>query len=490
MDHATLRAHENHEDAMNNFFRKKRNPKAKAGQSFGKHQVPQLESFEERVTPVLANAVVNGSALVTGATKAIPGVNITLTGTTTTGRTINIATVTNADGSFTFNQVLPGSYQVNSAVPTGFINSGASPINLTVAEGQSVTQSFESGSLSPSRVSLSLFSLAQFSSVAAPTPGNGTGTGFNIQGANNLGNQTLAPGSTTFLDLSGFFLDPDTTNTPITFNTSKGAINVTLLDRDAPQSVANFLNYLQNNAYNNNLFHRMANLSGAGAPQILQGGQFKMTTDGSSNVTSATELATYQPIANESNDTTRPNAAGTLAMARTSVLTSATDQFYFNITDNTTALAGTSGNGTGFAVFGTISDQTSLDNLQKFTTDYTAQFVSVPTTPSSSQPTVPVINGLTPPAAFPVGSPLTDLATVTNTVVTTPTGKLTYSVSSDNPLVTATIGTLNGSFSPNQLQVTAGSLPAGATSATAIITLTVTDNRGEGIIYKFNVIVQ
>ncbi len=176
-------------------------------------------------------------------------------------------------------------------------------------------------------------------------------------------------------------------------------------------------------------------------------------------------------------------------MARTSVLNSATSQFYFNITDNTTALAGSGGNGTGYAVFGKVADAASLANLNSFTSQYTAQSVNIPTSsqPSNTLPTVPVLNGVTPSGAFPIGAPENQLATITDvSFAAAPTGKLTYTVSSSNTaVVTATLGTLNGSFSPNQLQLVAGGSPGNA-----VITLNVTDNRGETIIYRFNVVVQ
>ena len=115
--------------------------------------------------------------------------------------------------------------------------------------------------------------------------------------------------------------------------------------------------------------------------------------------------------------------------------------------------------------------------------------MNIPTSsqPSNTLPTVPVLNGVTPSGAFPIGAPENQLATITDvSFAAAPTGKLTYTVSSSNTsVVTATLGTLNGSFSPNQLQLVAGGSPGNA-----VVTLNVTDNRGETVVYRFNVVVQ
>jgi hypothetical protein len=85
-----------------------------------------------------------------------------------------------------------------------------------------------------------------------------------------------------------------------------------------------------------------------------------------------------------------------------------------------------------------------------------------------------------------VGTATTNLA-ITNTITgATPTGFLNYLVSSSDPsIVTATIGSLNGTFSPSQVKLVAGS-----NVGTAVITVTLIDNRNEATIKTFNVTVQ
>ena len=444
---------------------------------------PELESFEERITPttsiIYANGLLTGSVIVDGGTKGVSGVTIGITGETTTGRSVNYSIVTNTNGNFSIDQLLPGAYTVTRSTPAGFLSGTTSTsAQLNIVEGQSITQNLGLGGLTPAKVSLGLWA-SGVSGVTAPTAGSGTATGFTMTQIKAFTDSTVAKNSTSYYNLAAFNLSPDTTNTTITFNTSKGAIDVTLLDSAAPVSVTNFLSYAQNNAYTDDLFHRMANLSGTGASQILQGGQFTTNSSSSnpSTVTSFTNVATYQPIANEF-DVSRPNAIGSLAMARTSDLNSATSQFYFNLTDNTSSLGQT---GNGYAVFGNVANSASLTNLQSFATSYTPQAGTINGNVLAS---LPALNGASVPND-PVGTATSNLA-ITNTITgATPTGFLNYLVSSSDPsIVTATIGSLNGTFSPSQVQ-----LVAGGNVGTAVITVTLIDNRNEATIKTFNVTV-
>ena len=447
---------------------------------------PELESFEERITPttniIFANGLLTGSVIVDGGIKGVSGVNIGITGETTTGRSVNYSIVTNSNGTFSIDQLLPGAYTVTRSTPAGFLSgTTATSAQLNIVEGQSITQNLGLGGLTPAKVSLGLWATGVSSGVTAPTAGSGTATGFTMTQIKAFTDSTVAKNSTTYYNLAAFNLSPDTTNTTITFNTSKGAIDVTLLDSAAPVSVTNFLSYAQNNAYTDDLFHRMANLSQSApntAPyQILQGGQFT-TNSTSGTVTSFTNVATYQPIVNEF-DTSRPNAIGSLAMARTNDLNSATSQFYFNLTDNTSSLGRT---GDGYAVFGNVANSASLTNLQSFATSYTPQAGTINGNVLGS---LPALTGASVPNN-PVTTATTNLA-LTNTITgATPAGFLNYLVtSSDTSIVAATIGTLNGTFSPSQVK-----LVAGGNAGTAIITVTLIDNRNEATIKTFNVIVQ
>lgn len=149
-----------------------------------------------------------------------------------------------------------------------------------------------------------------------------------------------APVSTT-LDLKSYFGYTGVTGTIVQFDTDLGKFNVEMLYSAAPQSVANFLNYISNSAYNDTIFHRSVKLSGTGN-QIIQGGGYTYDIP--------PDYVTHKPaIPLEYN---LPNTRGTIAYARTSDPNSATSEWFFNVDDNTTILGAS--NGGGYAVFGRV----------------------------------------------------------------------------------------------------------------------------------------
>jgi cyclophilin family peptidyl-prolyl cis-trans isomerase len=157
-----------------------------------------------------------------------------------------------------------------------------------------------------------------------------------------------APGSgPTTIDLSSAFDDPDL-DTLVRFDTSQGNVDIRLLDRQKPRTVANFLNYVRGGRYNGTIVHRSDSLTGTpGAPSdIIQGGGFAFPGFG--------EIATDPPIRNEfTKNGVRSNVRGTIAMAKTSDPNSATSQWFINLTDNSQALDDRRNSG-GFTVFGDV----------------------------------------------------------------------------------------------------------------------------------------
>lgn len=310
-------------------------------------------------------------------------------------------------------------------------------------------------------------------------------SGFNT--ATPLTTQDLAPSQTSYLNLSQYFADPATTNgTVVTFNTSQGSFNVTLFDADAPQTVTNFLDYVQSGAYNDDVFNRMANLNPSSpnnAPyQVLQGGGYTANLDPYNNVTAFNSVTTFQPIASEANDALHPNKVGTLAMALGNGANGATSQFFFNLTDNSQAL------GNGYTVFGAVTDSTGLTALQNFANNYTPNDVST-AVGNDDFSLMPLVNGFTPASNFPTGATAADLAIINSvTVAQPPSGHLTYQIlnDSDPSVVTATLGSDSptSTFSDNQLQLVAGSSPG-----SAVITLKITDQQGVSVTDQFTVVV-
>lgn len=148
------------------------------------------------------------------------------------------------------------------------------------------------------------------------------------------------------LSLSSLFPFTTAQATVVTMETSLGNINIQLYDATAPQTVANFLSYVESGAYNNSIFHRTV------PGFVLQGGGFSLS--GGSNIVNTTDLPTLiptkSPVVNEYG---AANVIGTIAMAKQSGnANSATDQWFFNLVDNTSTL-GPSNNG-GYTVFGQI----------------------------------------------------------------------------------------------------------------------------------------
>jgi cyclophilin family peptidyl-prolyl cis-trans isomerase len=122
-------------------------------------------------------------------------------------------------------------------------------------------------------------------------------------------------------------------NQEVMIHTQLGDIVIELF-ADTPATTANFLSYVTSNRYDGSFFHRL--VSGF----VLQGGGYYY--DG----TNVTTVPADAPVTNEYS-ATHPNVYGTIAMARTSDLNSATSQFFFNLGDNSASL-------TGYAVFGQI----------------------------------------------------------------------------------------------------------------------------------------
>jgi len=127
-------------------------------------------------------------------------------------------------------------------------------------------------------------------------------------------------------------------NPVVIMSTSKGDIKIELFKDKAPITVENFLSYANDGFYDGTIFHRVI-------PNfMIQGGGF--TPD-------FNQKPTKQPIKNEATNGLK-NERGTLAMARTQVVDSATSQFFINLADNSFLDNGI--RDYGYAVFGKVID--------------------------------------------------------------------------------------------------------------------------------------
>lgn len=129
----------------------------------------------------------------------------------------------------------------------------------------------------------------------------------------------------------------------VRMKTNLGDIDVELLPDRAPQTVANFLRYLERGAYNNTMFHRSV------ANFIIQTGGYTLSNN------SFVAIAQDPAVRNEFGVS---NTRGTIAMAKLgNNPNSATNQFFFNLGDNSGNLDSQNG---GFTVFGRVANDASL----------------------------------------------------------------------------------------------------------------------------------
>jgi cyclophilin family peptidyl-prolyl cis-trans isomerase len=159
----------------------------------------------------------------------------------------------------------------------------------------------------------------------------------------------------------------DERNPMITIKTNHGEIQAELYADKAPESVQNFLQYAQDGHYNGTIFHRV--ISGF----MIQGGGFTRDFQ---------QKATRAPIRNEAANGLK-NERGTLAMARTSDIHSATSQFFINTVDNGFLdHRNNSAQGFGYCVFGKVTKGLDVvDKIGAVPTGNHGSFQDVPTTP-------------------------------------------------------------------------------------------------------------
>ena len=269
------------------------------------------------------------------------------------------------------------------------------------------------------------------------------------------------------ISLAGRFDDHHVTGTVVRFDVNAPAPNdkiyVELFDQEGPNrlratpaTVANFLSYVDGGHYQNTFIHRSV------PAFVVQGGGFNVS--GSPiNIGNVTQFAA---VVNEPKPTTTTapnNIRGTIAMAKLgSDANSATNQWFFNLADNSANLDNQNG---GFTVFGRVlgSGMTAVDEIAKVPRfGYASPFDSVPLR------NVPGANPSTDPAFT---NAAVDTASLTaDQFVRFPqiarVGELVYTVSTTSPsLVTPAIqpdGTLKLTYAPGAAG--SGSVTVRATS--------------------------
>ena len=159
----------------------------------------------------------------------------------------------------------------------------------------------------------------------------------------------------------------DTTHPIVLMKTSMGEIKLELYPQKAPKTVANFLSYVKDGFYDGTIFHRVIDNF------MIQGGGF--TPD-------MRQKETKPPIINEAGNGLK-NLRGTIAMARTSEVNSATSQFFINVVDNPFLdHRDETPKGFGYAVFGKVVEGMDVvDRIKAVKTTTKGYYRNVPVEP-------------------------------------------------------------------------------------------------------------
>ncbi len=156
-------------------------------------------------------------------------------------------------------------------------------------------------------------------------------------------------------------------NPKVLMETSKGDITIELFEKEAPRTVKNFLSYASEGFYNNLIFHRVIK------DFMIQGGGMD------------SEMRQKDPKPPIKNEARRGlgNNRGTLAMARTNIIDSATAQFFINVKDNDFLNhTDNTARGFGYAVFGeVIKGMDVVDSIARVKTGNFNGFQDVPKEP-------------------------------------------------------------------------------------------------------------
>lgn len=156
-------------------------------------------------------------------------------------------------------------------------------------------------------------------------------------------------------------------DTQVQFTTNKGTFTVRLFADKAPKTVANFLQYVNEGFYNGTIFHRVI------PDFMIQGGGFTKEMN---------QKPVHAAVKNEAENGLK-NKRGTLAMARTSDVDSATAQFFINTVDNPFLDHRSKSSAEyGYCVFGeVVSGMDVVDAIRRVPTRNAGMHQNVPADP-------------------------------------------------------------------------------------------------------------
>ena len=179
--------------------------------------------------------------------------------------------------------------------------------------------------------------------------------------------KTLASALVLLPLLAAFTVSAQSPSPRVAVKTSMGTFTIELHEKEAPETVRNFLAYVDEGFYAGTIFHRVIE------DFMIQGGGLDREMS---------RKKTRDPIANEAMNKLK-NRAGTVAMARTSAPNSATSQFFVNVVDNPMLdYRDTSAEGIGYCVFGKVVEGMEVvEKIRSVPTGVKNGMRDVPTTP-------------------------------------------------------------------------------------------------------------
>jgi cyclophilin family peptidyl-prolyl cis-trans isomerase len=297
----------------------------------------------------------------------LPGMNVQLYGHAANGTTVNTVVNTNSSGTFSFRNVLPGTYELIGRAPGVYASLGTVTTPFRpLGEGKTLTfhLGFQGG-FNSTAIGLNQF-LTTSNSTSFPALPGGPGV------KNVLSRSDTAPtvsstiaavsgavnSADTTVNLEEKFKDVDFSNSLVQFQTNYGNINVQLFDKVTPIAVANFFSYVNSGAYNNLVITRHET---TGINVIQTGGYtFNAGAAGTAADPKLVHVTSHGNIKDEFT-ASGTNALFTLAMANTGAANTSGSEFFINLKDNSSALSSTAQGGQGFTVFGRVITPSSVN---------------------------------------------------------------------------------------------------------------------------------
>lgn len=151
--------------------------------------------------------------------------------------------------------------------------------------------------------------------------------------------------------------------TIVEFTTSHGNFKINLHDETTPITVTNFLKYVNNGDYNGTVVHRAVDNF------VIQGGGYKFTDSLPLEAIPTEDAIKNEPVYS--------NVRGTIAMAKTNAVDSATSQWFINLVDSSTSGAKLDSEVGGYTVFGEIIE--GMENVDAIADVHRCNGSSIPT---------------------------------------------------------------------------------------------------------------